>query len=358
MKLTRLIPIASLTTVCGVALAALVLDGPPDFPFTEPPAGEAPPAPELGIEDGVLFGRIVDLDGAPVLEAGVTSRGGPRPTFARTRADGTFELDGLSEGGGRVLVLARGFDSLRVELDAWPESSAEARFEIALEKAIAPAPDPEGLALLDLEGRVTFGPLHDEDGRYELYFLPEIPPDEAEGGFPRRADVEPSGSFFVPGLQVGAYRVILLGPEDRGGVAPDLLAESDGTPRTIQHGGGDGVSLLALVANAGAARGVVRRAGTEEGPAPTVRGAFVRFERILEADADGAPIRTDATHFRATRTGSDGTFVARDLAPGRYRVSVYAGRSTSETTLQVEPRAVAETTIELGPDARAARSDR
>ena len=132
MKLTRLIPIASLATVCGVALSALLVDSPPNFPFTEPPLGAAPHAPVLGIGDSTFYGRVVNGEGEPIEGAGLTTRTGPRPSFARSREDGAFELNKLLGPGGRLLVTAIGFEATKFDLDTWPTTSADARFDVVL----------------------------------------------------------------------------------------------------------------------------------------------------------------------------------------------------------------------------------
>ena len=43
----------------------------------------------------------------------------------------------------------------------------------------------------------------------------------------------------------------------------------------------------------------------------------------------------EADDFRATRTDPEGRFVLRDLRPGRYRVTVVAGRARRQTDVLV-----------------------
>lgn len=348
MKLTRIVPLASLATVVGVGLAALVMDPPPDFPFTEPPAGDAPEPPDLGLGDAVLFGRAVDAEGAPVGGAGVTTKSGRRPTTTRSRADGTFELTDLAPEPTRVLVQALGHEATRVDLDPWPETSADARLDVFVGPRIGDLPDPEGLTLTDLAGRVEFGPLATPEDGYELLFTPTNAPDDPTGGFPRRTDVAPDGAFEVIGLQEGEYVVTLLAPEDRGGLAPDLLVLADGTQRVFTHGAGDGAPPLDLTSSAGAVVGRVRLPAPEDDLEGTpggrpVRGALVRIERVVPADAPSV----DATGFRATRTDPDGRFVVRDLPPGDYRVRAFAGEDGAQAEVRVEARAVATSELEL-----------
>jgi len=348
MKLTRIVPLASLATVVGVGLAALVMDPPPDFPFTEPPAGSAPAPPDLGLGEAVLFGRTVDADGAPVAGAGVTTKSGRRPSTTRSRADGTFELTDLVEGPTRLLVQALGHEATRVDLDAWPRTADDARLDVFVGPRIGALPEPEGLALTDLRGRLEFGPLATPEDGYELLFTPTNAPDDPTGGFPRRTDVAPDGAFEVIGLQEGEYAVTLLAPEDRGGVAPDLLAPADGTQRVFTHGAGDGAPPLDLTSSAGALVGRVRLPAPDDdlggdGIGRPVRGALVRVERIAP---EGTPA-VDATRFRATRTDPDGRFVARDLPPGEYRVRAFAGEDDARTEVRVEARSVATAELEL-----------
>lgn len=348
MKLTRIVPLASLATVVGVGLAALVMDPPPDFPFTEPPAGDAPDPPDLGLGEAVLFGRTVDAAGVPVAGAGVTTKSGRRPTTTRSRADGTFELTDLAPGPTRLLVQALGHEATRVDLDPWPATGSDARLDVSVGPRIGALPDPEGLTLTDLRGRVEFGPLATPEDGYELLFTPTNAPDDPTGGFPRRTDVAPDGAFEVIGLQEGEYFVTLLAPEDRGGVAPDLLVLPDGAQRVFTHGAGDGAPPLDLNSSAGAVVGRVRLPAPEEGPGADgegrpVRGALVRVERVADGDAPAV----DAADFRATRTDPDGRFVVRDLPPGAYRIRAFAGEDDARTEVRIEVRSVATAELEL-----------
>lgn len=350
MKLTRIVPLASLATVAGVALSALVVDPPADFPFTEPPAGEAPAPPALGLGDAILHGLAVDGDGAPVAGVGVTTKSGPRATTTRSRADGTFELTDLRPGPTRLFVQALGHEAIRVDLDPWPETSADGRVEVTVGPRIGALPDPLGLTLTDLRGRLEFGPLATPEEGYELLFTPTNAPDDPDGGFPRRADVGEDGAFELIGLQEGDYFVTLLAPEDRGGVAPDLLSAADGTRRAYTHGAGDGAPPLDLTSTAGAVIGQIRLPALDEevergASGRPVRGALVRIERVGQGD-DEAPA-VDATRFRATRSDSEGRFVVRDLAPGEYRVSAFAGEDDAAGEVSVDARSVATIDLEL-----------
>ncbi len=348
MTLLRWIPVLSLGVVLGVVLVSSLSSPPVDFPFTEPPDGAALAAAEIQVGDRTLFGVVTGIDGAPLDGAGVSIQQGTRPYFTWTDAEGRFVLDELLAGDVRVLIVAQGFQATAFEVAGVQATSVAEPKPFVMDRPISAPPTPPGIQLADLSGKVEFSPPADENEGpregYELLFQPTTAPGDGDGGFPRRVAVKSDGTFDVKLLHVGRYRTILLAPEDRGGSVPDLLAGADGAPRTFEHVQGDEVPTLVLNSTAGALRGVVYDDEIEGSVPGTVRGGLIRAERIRsDVGADtgqGNPSgrRLERSDFRAVQSGPSGKYVVRDLAPGRYLVSLVAGRRRQEFTVDIPPR--------------------
>lgn len=337
MQLTRWIPTLSLGVVLGVVLISTCSEPPVDFPYTEPPEGDPPPAVELATGDVMLHVHVTDPDGQALAGAGVSLDQRGRPIYGWTDASGDVMLTEVWGEPADVRVVALGFEATVFRgIDPTGTSSAAPRL-LVLERRITPPAAPPDLELSDLVGRVQL-PARSAGGEgepYELLFTPTTAPTDATGGFPRRVAVEPDGSFTVPRLHEGPYRVTLLSPEDRGGSAPDLLSAADGTPKRIEHDADAETAGLDLVATAGSIRGRVLEPRDADGEAVGVRGALLRAERILD-EPSGAQPRLDRGTFRATRTDGSGAFSLDDLAPGRYRVTLVAGRRRQERRVDVD----------------------
>lgn len=347
MTFLRWIPVLSLGVVLGVILVSSLSSPPVDFPFTEPPPGPTLPAAEIQVGDRTLFGLVKSADGAPLGGAGVSIQQGTRPYFTWTDEDGRFVIQELLAGDVPVLIVAQGFQTAAFETAGVQSTSADSPKAFVMDRPIGAPPTPPGIALADLTGRVSFSPLAEPEDGYELLLQPTTAPTDGQGGFPRRTRVAPDGRFEVKLLHLGRYQAILLSPEDRGGAVPDLLAGADGLPRTFDHVGGDEIPALVLESTAGALQGFIL-----EGPGKgTVRGALIRAERIrVEASLD--PDRNAGRHlersdFRAVQSGPMGEYALRDLAPGRYIVSLVAGRRRQELTIDVPPRTAVE--LDLRP---------
>jgi len=349
MTLLRWIPVLSLGVVLGVILVSSLSSPPLSFPFTEPPAGAALPAAEIQVGDRTLFGMVTGADGEALEGAGVSIQQGTRPYFAWTDAEGRFALEELLAGDVRVLIVAQGYQATAFETAGVQATSASHRKLFVMERPIGAPPTPPGIKLADLRGQVDFSPSASPEAGYELLLLPTTAPTDGTGGFPRRARVAVDGSFEFDLLHLGSYRAILLSPEDRGGAVPDLLASADGSARTLEHVAGDEMPALVLESTAGALRGVVY-AGALEG---TVRGALIRAERVRDGVApDAAPDapgdgRLERSDFRAAQSGPDGEYLIRDLAPGRYLVSLVAGRRRQDLTVDIPAREAVE--LDLRP---------
>lgn len=346
MKLLSIVPIASLILVTGVIVSAALYDPPLEFPYTERPEGGVLAAPDLGLGDVTLHGRVTDPSGVPVDGACVSLDQNGRPLFAWSMANGAFHIDELHSGAGTLRVTALGFQSTSFNVPLLEGTSASAPLELILDQPIGAPPPVSPLRLGDLAGRVAFGPHAEPSAGYELFFLPVTAPNASTGGFPRRVAVDPSGKFTVLRMHEGEYRAILLAAEDRGGRTPDLLSRSDGSGVQFTFEAGEELPSLDLTMTAGAVLGSA---------APALRGALVRAERVIPRPVrvpDGRPpfvdrsINVDRSTFRATRTDATGGFVLRDLAPGRYKISLVAGLRRQERIVDVSPGGVIDLVFE------------
>lgn len=336
LNFRKIIPLASLALVGSVVVAAAFYDPPSDFPYTEPPEGPPLEAPDLQVGRVTFHGVVTAQDGAPLEGAGVSLDQNGRPYFTWTRADGRFELDELSPGPAEVRVVALGFQATSFAVDELGRTSAAAPYPLALLRPVgAPPPVPE-MALGDLQGTVVFGPHATPRRGYELLLAPTAAPEDPTGGFPRRILLDETGTFEVHALQEGEYRAILLAPEDRGGREPDLLARGDSDGVTFRFEAGDELPPLTLESTAASVTG---RAFTTGADAESlgVRSALIRAEPIVEGDAGRGRPSSDRSMFRATRTDADGRYVLRDLVPGRYRISLVAGLTREERTIELQP---------------------
>ncbi len=335
-RILSVVPLAALTVVLGVLAAAVLTDPPLDFPFSEPPPGAPIPSVDLSLGDLTLTGRVISPDGAPVDGAGVSLKEGIRPVWTWTSSDGSFALTELDAGPKRILVTALGLQATAFDVELGPGTADTV--ELKLERKIIAPEVSEGLSLQDLRGRIDLGPLASTEAGFEVLFQPLLSPLELDGGFPRRVAVDRAGRFEAPLLQEGGYRIILLSPDNRGADGPDLLSTGAQDVITVQHGADGETGELELTSKAGMLRGTVTAPSTETGGTDRpVRGALVRAEPLTvdPAEPRRGTLLLEADDFRATRTDPEGRFVLRDLRPGRYRVTVVAGRARRQTDVLV-----------------------
>lgn len=69
------------------------------------------------LRPGLVLGRVVDLEGAPVSSAILRATQGARTVLAETEEDGDFRLGGLSEGVWVIAIRRLGFRPLVVEVE-------------------------------------------------------------------------------------------------------------------------------------------------------------------------------------------------------------------------------------------------
>ena len=384
MNWRHVIPLASLGIVCVVLAVSALHDEPLGMEFTVPPQDAEIPDVDLGLGVHALHGMLVDERGEPVPDAGITAEQAGRPIWAWSAGDGTFTLNELRPGPLHLRVVALDFEASQFDVAVDGTTTDDAPITLTLDRPLGDPPQPPPLALGDLTGSVNFGPLAQPERGYEVLLQPTTAPTDPNGGFPRRVRVQPDGSFHVDLLHAGEYRVILLSPDDRGGRGPDLLQRTDASPRLMTHEtGGDSPSLELIATMGGATGRVVTNAtgdaatgdGAVEPADPTpIRGALVKIERTGEplanvegwrrnkatpgesstspsADPTGADAEADDTvnkvTFRAVRTDENGDFLLRDLPPGRYRLTLVAGRDRHAQDVTVPEREVVTVNVNL-----------
>ncbi len=390
MKLRHIIPLASLAVVCAVVAIGALHDEPLGMEFTVPPQDADIPDVDLGLGTQVLRGLLVDQEGQPVPDAGITTEQAGRPIWAWSSGDGTFTLKELRPGPLLLRVVALNFEATHFNVTMEGAAASGPPVNLVLENRIGAPPTPPPLTLGDLTGSVNFGPLAEPELGYEVLLQPTTAPTDPSGGFPRRVRVATDGSFRVDLLHAGEYRVVLLSPRDRGGNGPDLLQRADGTPRTMTHETSGDTPRLELVATMGGVMGTIVTGrdvdeasadALNEPAAPSpIRGALVKLERIGESPASLESWRMSATiphsisdsspdapapgpteseaggqgdetvnkvTFRAVRSDENGDFRLRDLPPGRYRLTLVAGRERHEQDVTVPEREVTTVNVDL-----------
>lgn len=258
-----------------------------------------------------LRGRLVDPAGAPVPDALVYARPRDLPTWALSDAAGRFELAWPEpvEGGEAPAILsicAWGFPPIEHSALRAPEE-----LTIALpEREPTPPPVPH-VTPAPIAGRVM--PARDDDAPpfgFEVVFEPADPPEVLEAPMLRRVMCAPDGSFALPDLAAGNYRLRVLPAWAAGGSWPDLL----GGALELEHDPTAPRELELRLAEGALAGTLTDRRGR------TVEGAL-----LLLTDAE-RPSRLWPPATSDTR----GEFVIEDLPAGRYSLFIEAGDARIE----------------------------
>jgi hypothetical protein len=316
----RIVPCLGLAALGAVVLVAVTSAPPPVASYPEPPPPAALPAPATGLGTATLTGTVLDVAGRPVADAGLVVLYGGRLAWAWSDAEGRFTLRDVPLGSFDVAVVARGFEPSRL---ATTSGGAPAR--LVLTRRIDPAPELPTLDALDVQGRVEFSPIESPADGYEVAFLPVLGLHRLDSGFPRRARVAPDGSFEVPALAPGEYEVLLLPPEARGGLWPNLLAGADGStpiheqPPVSADPDGRAPIQLPLQSRAGALSGRLSDP-RPSGAARWLEGALVRVEPY-----DGRDGAKDPTRVLWAVSDAEGAWSIRHVPAGNYEVSLTAG---------------------------------
>lgn len=280
---------------------------------------------ELRLEAGnSIRGEVRWPDGTPVAGAYVTISQ-QRETEGlvmdwndaegeRTEDDGTFEISGLESAACTVRAQARSFRPK--DLAKAKEREKEGRrFNL---RARGPTykvrvddvrPGTSGLVLVLDQGDAVRGTVLDDLGEGLTRFVVSADPESGEGlsdeDAVRRIVISLDGSFTVDGLREGTWKIRAM--------ADDHQPTEEVTVQI------PGAQELALVApRLAELQGVVRSPGGEP-----ISGASVYVDTLDESEefsTDGIARRwgEDAT------TNQDGKFTAKDVRPGRLRVSAKA----------------------------------
>ncbi|HEX6202470.1 MAG TPA: carboxypeptidase-like regulatory domain-containing protein, partial [Thermoanaerobaculia bacterium] len=228
-----------------------------------------------------VSGRVVDAGGAPIAGArvmlgGQMVRGLLRP--ATTRADGSFELDGVAPGLWQLSAAKEGWvqaeEPLRLEIDG-PVAGVELR----LTAGAAVVGHVRGVDLAEI-------------GRLRVAAGAE---DRAPGGDTRIGTVDYEGGYRVDGLTPGRWRVMAI------------LGEGEGMASGV----------VELAAGQQEARLDLEMAGDL-----VLSGRVTLGGRPLSGSEVSLTGR-DHVSFARGRTGADGRFRIARLERGRYELSVH-----------------------------------
>jgi len=327
----------ALLLLLGVAWIAFQSDRSFTFEFDAPPAADTLTDPLIaGIARGeeTLSGRLLTEAGRPVREALIKLQHKDRLLWTHTDADGHFQIPGVDPGSHSLTVVARGHTPAVFEAVA-----GETPVELKLSAPIPPPPAVPASVRSDL--KVTLRSVSDdEDGsRFELLLQPLDDDILAGPTFPRLTPFEADGTCVVPELAHGRYRALILPNWAHGGAWPDLLTDLDGPGREIDHpAGGD----PELELRAGEIRGRI----TDVQPQATQGVEFVAGALVLVRPAvGGSGSDPDPRLWPPAQSDEQGSFLVRDLAPGRYLVTVHVGDRRIEREVTVY--AAATTTLDL-----------
>lgn len=335
MATSRRTWILTAASVLVLGLFALVVgrfalaDAPelPSFASARAPAfRELSTLPEHSPAALPLRGRLVDPEGAPVPDALVYGRPLGVPTWDISDAAGRFELPWPEPEDARALlaIAARGFPPLEYDARRGVEELVIALGEREETPPGVPRVTPAAIA-----GRVV--PAREDDAppfSFEVVFVPADPPETFGPAVLRRVACAPDGSFALPDLAGGRYRVHVLPAWAAGGSWPDvlggelLLVHDPAAPREHE-----------LKLAEGALSGTLSdRRGR------TVEGALLLLSPVDQPGRFWPPATSD------TRGG----FVIEDLPAGRYRLFVEAGDARLDD-LEVEVAAGRRTEVAVPP---------
>jgi Carboxypeptidase regulatory-like domain/PDZ domain len=236
----------------------------------------------------------VALDGVSLRAQSIQTHKPTTWSFARSKADGSFELTGLRAGTHRI--------TLTTDRGAVPSEG----FEVTVEPAATLAHD----FVLDDPGELI-GSVVDEDA------VPVADVNIMLTGPDRRyrdATSDAAGAFTVDALAPGDYRITAYRDMERavGDKAPTSVTIRAGKTATVK---------LTLAAQRGTIRGTVIDAASQPVPDAFVSWALETERHVESAVASTrAEWRSDA---RPVLTASDGSFQLTRLAEGRYTLRAY-----------------------------------
>ncbi len=306
----------------------------PSFSRPHPPRFEPLPArASLDASGPRRLGRVLDEAGTPVEGAIVYARVDGVPLWTLSSRDGGFEL--LLP---RSAASTQAQSEIELVVTAWgvpPRTYSAAMQGESLEIVLpprfqAPTALPK-VELAALEGRIVpaLARPAGEPAAYDLVLLPEAPPLAFSAAVARRVRCADDGSFAIPDLALGAYRLMVLPAWAEGGSWPDLLAA--GHVR-YEHPPEDAAPLV-LPLSEGAVHGVLLDSDGEP-----VQGGLLL---LSEAAAPGHL-------WPAVTSNESGAFRWGDLPEGVYRLTVRAGEARIEE-VEVSVAAGKDEFVELPP---------
>ena len=273
-----------------------------------------PPAPQ-----GVLSGWLVDENGQILADSDLSTQQAGRVLWARSEADGRFELRGLFDGPLKVTVLAPG---RLPEILALPAPRLGIR--LALTKSPVGAPAIPELARSNWGGRLR-NPLDINSVQgYEVWLVPIGAADDITSGVPRRVTTASDGSFLIPDLIHAPYGVHVIARDHEGALEPNLLVPWGQAAPRLDHGSGPPTDAWTLAA--GELHGVLRSEGSP------VRSALVMLEALVKSDTEDAQSRV----LPAVQTDEQGRWSFPDLPPARYQIRIRGGGLRWEQEVQLD----------------------
>lgn len=328
-----------IVTLVAVAIAYLARDrlAPQleELVIEPPPAASLPPL-ELPERTRSVSGRILDPDDEGVEAALVWLRAGDEPHWTYTAADGSFHLGDLEAGPWNVTVVAIGFPPR-----ALSAAESEEPLTIRLEKPFGPPPTMPPIVRAALTGKVTSRLAGTLEG-CEVVLVPVQPPQNLFAPLLRRTGVAADGSFEIPDLIAGEYRVEVRPEWAGGGSWPDLarpLADAEGAANTqariFEHG-------------ASGTHGMTGRLDIELATGDVV-GKLVDldFETVEGALLLLAQASDSSRVWPTVESGPDGSFSLHQIPAGRYTLTARAGSAT--LVQEVAVRAGETTTLGVTP---------
>ncbi len=276
-------------------------------------AGAAPPEQTWTVRSGGrIRGRVLSSTGAPAAQVGITVRlqgdlGKARDAWqwARSDADGGFEVDGLRPG------------SYKVGLESSEPTAGQSQLVTVAEG---------GEATVELridEGGGVAGEVVDERGRPVAGVGVRAIPSSMMWSGDHGAQTADDGSFTIDRLRPGPHRVIAHRPGGWDELRAPGQSDDDesGQKVTIVAGRTARVRLV-VESPSGVIRGRV-----VDGQGATITDAFVDAARESESAAAAAGQARHAVRWGWSRdpalTDTDGAFTLEKLTPGKYTVRAF-----------------------------------
>lgn len=279
---------------------------------------EPAPSVDIVLSAGGISGRVVDLEGKPIVEAVVTaSREGAAPSTgfggrnsAVTASDGTFRFEGIDPGTWNVAANAPGYRNGNAPPVSVAEDGSSSPVEIRLEKGRS------------IRGRVVDGR---GQGIAQAMVLVAPAGSTHADGMPASTDI--NGTFLITAPADGPVDLAAYAsgyaPARATGVLPD---SGGGSEVLLQAGAGASVRVTVVDADGRPVAGA--RIDCVPNP-PFLGSEMLRFQN------------------RVPPTDAAGLSTAISLAGGTYDVTVTSGTKKASTSVSVPDGAQAETRIVL-----------